>query len=191
MQQASFGVYARGCNIATSLSSLSNPDRHNAICASYCTTQFIRYAYYLAVWLPGPFSQCFDRMPWNSGQYLTARWKNNSHTSFESAIASPSRTDMPEASYPRRQGFFKNESLSFSSLGKLKTFPRHRSSSFCMPKGTPCPLAWKKPYCAQACLTSFITFSFSSIEVGLRYPLRSIIGRTMCFSDMVNKKCVH
>ena len=43
------------------------------------------------------------------------------HTSFESGMASPSRIDMPDASYPRREGLSRYESLSFSSLGRLKS----------------------------------------------------------------------
>lgn len=41
-------------------------------------------------------------------------------TSFESGKSSPSRSDMPDSSYPRRETFSRNESLRFSSFGMLK-----------------------------------------------------------------------
>ena len=112
------------------------------------------------------------------GQNPSMWWHNFTEhlTSFESDIASPSRSDIPDASYPRRQGFSRNESLTFSSLGMSKSVLILWSSPSCVSMGIPWPVLWKNPYCVHASLTSAMTRSLSPGALGLIYPLRSTRG---------------
>ena len=144
--------------------------------------------------LPGPLDLCKRPLCLVSSSLLRIRrqrvplqyYPGEYLTSFESGKSSPSRSDTPDSSYPRRETFFRNESLRFSSLGMLKKVSILWSSPRCTLRGIPWPLVWKNPYCAHALRTSETTRSLSPGDLGLMYALRSIRGSVTSSVDMLS-----